>query len=112
MSYDDKLFTVRKIVDKVIATKEQITICGNIPSYANSVAIQKVGLNVKHSQLQDTTKPNTEVEVGLDAKHWHSDFLTQLPFELKLDMPATDRGRRGYSNDYVYTLIKGVHESS
>ena len=71
MSYEDKIFTVRKIVDKVIATKEQITICGNIPAYANSMSIQKVGLNVKHSQLQDTTQPNMEGHVKLDAKHWN-----------------------------------------
>lgn len=31
LDYNDKLFTVRKIVDKVIATKEEITICGSIP---------------------------------------------------------------------------------
>jgi hypothetical protein len=65
MSYKDKIFTVRKIVDKVIATKEKITICGMIQSYANSMSVQKVGLN---------------------AKHWYDDFITQLPFELKLQI--------------------------
>lgn len=71
MTYDDKLFTVRKIVDKVIATKEKVTICGMIPAYADSMTFQKVGLNAKHSQLQDTTQPNNEVQVGLNAKHWY-----------------------------------------
>jgi site-specific DNA recombinase len=49
LSYEDKLFTVRKIVDKVIATKEQVTICGMIPVYATSLSVNKVGLDVKHS---------------------------------------------------------------
>ncbi|HUC96327.1 MAG TPA: recombinase family protein [Candidatus Saccharimonadales bacterium] len=46
LSYEDKLFTVRKIVDKVIATKEQVTICGMIPIYA--VGQEKVGLDAKY----------------------------------------------------------------
>ena len=28
-------------------------------------------------------------------------ILTQLPFELKLRMPNTDRGGRGYSDNYI-----------
>ncbi|MDQ5886079.1 MAG: hypothetical protein QG628_476 [Patescibacteria group bacterium] len=31
----------------------------------------------------------------------YDDFITQLPFELKLTMPPTDRGGRGYSDEYV-----------
>jgi site-specific DNA recombinase len=49
LPYEDKLFTVRKIVDKVIATKEKVTICGKIPAYASSISVNKVGLDVKHS---------------------------------------------------------------
>lgn len=48
MPYEDKLFTVRKIVDKVIATKEQVTICGLIPVYEPIVSEQYVGLDAKH----------------------------------------------------------------
>ncbi|MDB5161919.1 MAG: hypothetical protein JWM52_427 [Candidatus Saccharibacteria bacterium] len=33
--------------------------------------------------------------------YWHNEFITQLPFELKLTMPPTDKGRRGYSNSLV-----------
>ncbi len=48
LSYEDKLFTVRKIVDKVIATKEQVTICGLIPAYSTVVSEQQVVLDAKH----------------------------------------------------------------
>jgi site-specific DNA recombinase len=71
LPYEDKLFTVRKIVDKVIATKEKITICGMIPAYASSISVKKVGLDVKHSDTQDTTQRNSDRQVGLDAKHWY-----------------------------------------
>lgn len=47
MPYEDKLFTVRKIVDKVIATKERVTICGQIPVLYHSVDA-RVGLYVEH----------------------------------------------------------------
>lgn len=30
--------------------------------------------------------------------------LTQLPFELKLQMPPTDRGGRGYSDEYIANI--------
>lgn len=38
--------------------------------------------------------------------HWYDDFITQLPFELKLTMPPTDRGGRGYSDEYVAKLVR------
>lgn len=31
---------------------------------------------------------------------WHSDFVN-LPFMLKVRVPPTDRGKRGYSDVYV-----------
>lgn len=37
----------------------------------------------------------------LHAKYWHDDSITQLLFELKLTMPPTDRGGRGYSDELV-----------
>jgi site-specific DNA recombinase len=43
LDYKDKLFTVRKIVDKIIATKEEITICGFLPILEVS-GTTKVGL--------------------------------------------------------------------
>jgi hypothetical protein len=30
--------------------------------------------------------------------------VTQQPFELKLTMPPTDKGKRGYSDQYVVTV--------
>lgn len=32
--------------------------------------------------------------------------VTQQPFELKLTMPPTDRGGRGYSDEYVAIVTK------
>jgi hypothetical protein len=68
--------------------------------------VKKVGLDVEHSDTRDTTQPNSDRQVGLDAKHWYDDFITQLPFELKLTMPPTDRGGRGYSDEYVAEAMK------
>ena len=31
LSFEQRLFTVRKIIDKVIATKEEVILCGNLP---------------------------------------------------------------------------------
>lgn len=51
--------------------------------------------------------PNPELITGYDCtSNRHNDFLTQLPFELKLTMPATDRGGRGYSDEYVAAVVK------
>lgn len=71
LGYEDKLFTVRKIVDKIIATKETVRICGKIPAYATSLTINKVGLDVDHSDTRDTKQHNSEAQVGLDAKYWN-----------------------------------------
>ncbi|MCA9328431.1 hypothetical protein KC959_01550, partial [Candidatus Saccharibacteria bacterium] len=70
LGYEDKLFTVRKIVDKIIATKEQVRICGKIPAYATSLTVNKVGLDAEHSDTRDTTTQNNQEQVGLNAKHW------------------------------------------
>lgn len=71
LGYEDKLFTVRKIVDKIIATKETVRICGKIPAYATSLTVNKVGLDVEHSDTRDTTQAIKQEQVGLDAKYWH-----------------------------------------
>jgi hypothetical protein len=44
--------------------------------------------------------------MGYEFEYRYDDFITQLPFELKLTMPPTDRGGRGYSDEYVANLIK------
>lgn len=41
-----------------------------------------------------------------EFKYWYDDFITQLPFDLKLTMPPTDRDGRGYSDEYVAKAIK------
>jgi hypothetical protein len=74
LGYDEKLFTVREIVDKVIATKETVRICGKIPAYATSLSVNKVGLDVEHRELQDTTQHNNQERVGLNAKHRNCGF--------------------------------------
>lgn len=71
LGYEDKLFTVRKIVDIVIETKETVRICGKIPAYATSLTVNKVGLDVEHSDTRDTTIQNNQEQVGLNAKYWN-----------------------------------------
>lgn len=36
-------------------------------------------------------------------------ILTQLPFELKLRMPNTDRGGRGYSDEYIEEIEERLY---
>lgn len=72
LGYEDKLFTVRKIVDIVIETKETVRICGKIPAYTTSLTVNKVGLDVEHSDTRDTTIQNNQEQVGLNAKYWNS----------------------------------------
>ena len=45
-----------------------------------------------------------ERKVSLNVINRHIKALTQLPFELKLQMPPTDRGGRGYSDELVARL--------
>ena len=40
----------------------------------------------------------------------YGEFITQLPFELKLKMPPTDRGGRGYSDKYIAQLKSHLPE--
>jgi site-specific DNA recombinase len=47
LDYKGKVFTVRKIVDKVVATKEEVTICGFIP-VLEAPAAEKLGLHAKY----------------------------------------------------------------
>jgi hypothetical protein len=44
--------------------------------------------------------------------YWYDDFITQLPFELKLTMPPTDKGGRGYSDELVARAIKELQEEA
>lgn len=38
LTFDDKVFTLRKIVAKIVATKDEVTICGLIPLTDSLVA--------------------------------------------------------------------------
>ena len=47
----------------------------------------------------------TSVKIEVyESIYWHSESVTQLPFELKISMPPTDRGKRGYSDEYIKRL--------
>jgi hypothetical protein len=39
-------------------------------------------------------------------EYWYRYCVTQQPFELKIQMPPTDRGGRGYSDEYVAKAVK------
>lgn len=47
LTYEDKLFTVRQVVDRVEATKELVIICGNIP-IPKKISGSQVGLRVNN----------------------------------------------------------------
>ena len=66
LPYEAKLFTVRKIVDKVIATKEEITIWGFIPAMEVSSA-GKEGLRANNSNYWNSNIPSEGRKVGLRA---------------------------------------------
>ncbi len=71
-----------RIVDKVIATKEQVRLCGKIPAYATSLSVTKV---------------------GLDAKHWYEQDAT-IPFNITFSMSPLDKRTRGYTPQYIKEL--------
>ena len=66
MPFEDKLYTVRKIVDKVIATKEEVTIWGFIP-VTETITPGKVRLNADDSYFRNSNIPNKGGKVGLRA---------------------------------------------
>ncbi len=53
LAYEDKLFTVRKIIDKVVATKQEVTLWGLIP-ITDTVTAGKVGLHANDSYCWST----------------------------------------------------------
>lgn len=70
LPFEDKLFTVRKIVDKIVATKEEVTIWGFIP-VMETVSVGKVSLHANDSYFRDSTIPNDDGKVGLHASNRH-----------------------------------------
>lgn len=45
------------------------------------------------------------------TSNWHIKVPTQLPFELKLRMPSTDRGGRGYSDEYIAEIEQQLYSA-
>jgi hypothetical protein len=43
------------------------------------------------------------------TKCWYAYLVAQQHFELKLTMPPTDRGGRGYTDKYVAKVTKELH---
>lgn len=66
LPFEGKLFTVRKIVDKVIATKEEVTISGFIPTM-ESIASGKERFRAEDSDYWNSNIPNEGGKVGLRA---------------------------------------------
>jgi hypothetical protein len=46
------------------------------------------------------------LQLSHESRNRHTEFVTQLPFEIKTSIPPTDRGKRGYS-DELATNLKG-----
>lgn len=79
LSFNDKRKVIEKLITKIVATKEKITIWGLLPI-------------------------PSPPKLVYEPEHWHSEVITQLPLELKLTMPPTDKGKRGYSNEFAKRL--------
>lgn len=47
--------------------------------------------------------------VGYGTRNRHIKVPTQLPFELKLRIPNTDRGGRGYSDKYIEEIEERLY---
>jgi hypothetical protein len=46
----------------------------------------------------------------METYNWYDDFLTRLPFELKLTIPPTDKGGCGYSDEYVANIQRELSD--
>jgi len=53
--------------------------------------------------------PKKLVKYYYESIYWYTYSVTQLPFELTLRMPPTDRGKRGYSNGYIEEQQKTLY---
>ena len=82
VTFQQKKHIVERVINKVIASPQEVTIWGQIPLTA-VLATRKV--------------KNEPV-------HRYGEVLTQLPFEIKVQMPPTDSGKRGYSDTYINQL--------
>ena len=102
LNFTEKKAIIKKVITKIVAARQEISIWGRIPLLAtpNGETIDNNGNGIYANHLEN------EREVGLNAKHWYTYLVTQQPFELKLTMPPTDRGGRGYSDEYVANAIK------
>lgn len=49
----------------------------------------------------------TVIIVVYESFYRSGDFVTQLPFELKLNIPPTDLGKKGYSSRFYPTPSRG-----
>jgi hypothetical protein len=82
LPFEGKLFTVRKIVDKVIATKEEVTIWGFIPAM-ETIPSGKERFRAEDSNYWNSNIPNEGGKVGLRAinrdcrvaKCWEVDII-------------------------------------
>lgn len=84
LDFADKKQIIRKLVTKVVATQKEVTVWGQIPILAPE-------------------------QVGLNAQYRHIKVPTQLPFELKLRLPAPDHGGRGYSDEYITNIEESLY---
>lgn len=99
LDFTDKKSIISKLVTKIEATKQEVTVWGRIPIPAT----EQVGYYANDSDTRDTTQHNSDRQVGLDAKHWHHQLAT-IPFSLSFEMPPLDKRTRGYLPKYIKEL--------
>lgn len=106
MNFTEKKAIIKKVITKIVATKQEISIWGRVPLLAtpNGETINNNESSIYANHLEN------EREVGLNVEHWHSEVLTQLPFESKVTMPEPKSGR-GYSNTYIAEINKELWQA-
>ena len=83
-------------------------LCNDSPDMSWSIATGTLQKRLPEKIFSDQLSTNLSKDraAGLNVERRYDDFITQQPFELKLTMPPTDRGGRGYSDKYVAKVIK------
>ena len=67
LSFEDKKYVVRGLIDKIIATKEEVTIWGNIPINSSETA----GLHAERSSTQNSIQSVNDRKAVLNAEYRH-----------------------------------------
>lgn len=98
LSFTEKKAIIRRVVTKIVATKQEVRVWGRIPLLATP---ENETINNNENSIFATHLLN-ERKVGLNVKHRHSE-VEFIPYSITFSMPEPDSGR-GYSKKFVANL--------